>query len=333
MNMKAIVYTEYGGPDVLQLAQIEKPSPKDNEVSIKIGAVVVSPSDAAARKGDPFIIRLMLGLRRPRPSARVLGTEFAGQVEAVGKDVTRFRPGDRIYGASGASYGAYAEYICLPEDGALAYQPADVNHAEAAGLCEGMLTALPFLRDHGKIQNGHKVLINGASGCVGTAAVQLAKYYGAEVTGVCSGRNVELVKSLGADYVIDYTREDFTRNGETYDIIFDAIGKRSFARCKDSLKEGGVYLMTVPTAAIVAQMGWTRVFGGKRAVLATTGLRSADHKAKDLDFLKGLAEAGIIRPVIDRCYTPEQAAEAHRYVDTGRKRGNVVFMMGNNSGK
>ena len=146
MNMKAIVYTEYGGPDVLQLAQIEKPSPKDNEVSIKIGAVVVSPSDAAARKGDPFIIRLMLGLRRPRPSARVLGTEFAGQVEAVGKDVTRFRPGDRIYGASGASYGAYAEYICLPEDGALAYQPANVNHAEAAGLCEGMLTALPFLR-------------------------------------------------------------------------------------------------------------------------------------------------------------------------------------------
>ena len=325
--MKAIVYTQYGGPDVLRLAEIEKPSPKDNEVLIRIGAVVVSPSDAAARKGDPFIIRFFTGLTRPKKSARVLGTEFAGVVAAAGKDVTRFRPGDRVFGASGTSYGAYAEYLCLPEDGAVAPQPANVTHAEAAGLCEGVLTALPFLRDHGQIQSGDKVLINGASGCVGTAAVQLAKYYGAEVTAVCSGRNAELVKSLGADHVIDYTRDDFTRNGETYDIIFDAVGKSSFSRCRDSLKEGGVYLMTVPTAAIVLQMGWTRLFGGKRAVLATTGLRSPASKARDLAFLSELVEAGHIRPVIDRCYAPEEAAEAHRYVDTERKRGNVVMVL------
>lgn len=330
--MNAVIYTEYGGPDVLRLVEMETPSPKDNEVLIRIGATAVSTADSAARKGDPFIIRLMLGLTRPRPSAQVLGTEFAGQVEAVGKDVTRFRPGDRIYGATGASFGAYAEYICLPEDGALAHQPVNASYAEAAGLCEGMLTALPFLRDHGKIRRGHKVLINGASGCVGTAAVQLAGYYGAEVTGVCSGRNLELVKSLGADHVIDYTREDFTRTGETYDIIFDAIGKSSFSRCKHALKVGGVYLMTVPTAAIVAQMGWTKMFGDKRAVLATTGLRPTHRKTKDLVFLKELAEAGIIRPVIDRCYPPERAAEAHRYVDTERKRGNVVLVMGYHSG-
>lgn len=324
--MKAIIYTKYGAPEVLRLAEIEKPSPKNNEVLIRIGATSVSPSDCAARKGDPFMIRFFTGLTRPKPSARILGAEFAGEVEAVGKDVTRFQPGDQVYGATGATYGAYAEYLCIPEDGAVAIRPSAVSYPEAAALCEGVLTALPFLRDHGKIEPGDKLLINGASGCVGVAAVQLAKYYGADVAGVCSSRNLELVKSLGADHVIDYTLEDFTRNGETYDIVFDAVGKSSFSRCRNILKDGGVYLTTVPSLAIVGQMGWTKAFGSKKAILATTGLRSSDKKTQDLLFLKNLVEAGKIKPVIDRCYPPERMVEAHEYVETERKRGNVVLV-------
>jgi NADPH:quinone reductase-like Zn-dependent oxidoreductase len=286
----------------------------------------VSPADCAARKGDPFIIRLFTGLTRPKQSARILGAEFAGEVEALGKDVTLFQPGDLVYGGTGATYGAYAEYICIAENGAVAIRPSSLSHPEAAALCEGVLTALPFLRDHGQIKPGDKVLINGASGCVGAAGVQLAKHYGAEVTGVCSFRNVDLVRSLGADQVIDYTREDFTQNGQTYDIVFDAVGKSSFSRCRNSLKKGGFYLTTVPSLAIVLQMAWTKLFGGKKAILATTGLRSTDKKANDLIYLHELVKSGEIRPVIDRCYPPEQMVDAHRYVETERKRGNVVLI-------
>jgi NADPH:quinone reductase-like Zn-dependent oxidoreductase len=321
--MKAIVYHKYGAPDVLQLEELERPSPRANEVLIRVRAATVSAAEMAARKGDPFVARLATGLIRPKKT--ILGSEFAGQVEATGKDVRRFSVGDQVFASSGAGLGAHAEYICLPENGALARMPANMTDEEAAAICEGGLTALPFLRDKGQIQSGQKVLINGASGAVGTSAVQLARYFGAEVTGVCSTTNLELVRSLGADRVIDYTQDDLTKVGQSYDIIFDAVGKSSFSRCKGSLKPGGTYLTTVPTLAIVSQMLWTAKVGSKRAVFAATGLRPAKEKAEDLLFLMELCEAGRLKPVIERCYLLEQAVEAHRYVETGHKRRNVVI--------
>ena len=327
--MKAIVYTEYGPPDVLRLKEVEKPTPKDNEVLIRIYATAVSAAEMAGRKGDPFIARLAIGLIRPKKT--ILGSEFAGEIEAVGKDVKLFRKGDQVFAATGASFGAYAEYICLPEEGALASKPVNMTYEEAVAVCEGALTALPFLRDNGKIQSGQKVLINGASGSAGTSAVQLARYFGAEVTGVCSTTNLELVRSLGADKVIDYTKEDFAKSGETYDIIFDAVGKSSFSRCKGSLKHGGVYLTTVPTLAILPQMLWTSKIGSKKAMIAFTGLRPSREKTKDLLFIKELCEAGKIEPVIDRRYPMEQIAEAHRYVEKGHKKGNVVITLDQNN--
>ena len=326
--MKAIVYTEYGPPDVLQLKEVEKPSPKDDEVLIKIFATTVNQTDPVARKGEPFFARFYTGLIRPKN--HILGNELAGEIESVGKDVKLFKEGDQVFG-TGTGYGAYAEYICLPEEGTtLAIKPANMTYEEAAG-CDGVLTALPFLRDKGNIQNGQKVLINGASGGVGTAAVQLARYYGAEVTGVCSTTNLELVESLGADKVIDYTKEDFTKSGQTYDIIFDAVSKSSFSRCKSSLKQRGVYLSTVPTLAILLQMLWTSMIGSKKAIIAFTGLRPASERTKDLIFLKELSEAGKIKSVIDRRYPLEQIAEAHRYVEKGHKKGNVIITVEHNN--
>ena len=324
--MKVIICTKYGSPDVLQLKEVEKPTPKDNEVLIRIFAAIVSPSDCVFRKGEPFIARFFSGLIRPKNS--IPGEMLAGEIEAVGKDVKLFKKGDQVFGSTGMSLGAYAEYICLPEEGVLTIKPANLTYEDAATVCDGALTALPFLRDKGNIQSGQKVLINGASGSVGTAAVQLAKYYGAEVTGVCSTTNLELVKSLGADKVIDYTKEDFTQSGETYDVIFDAVGKSLFTRCKSSLTQRGVYLTTVPTLVIMLQMLWTSKIGSKRAIIAFTGLRPAREKTKDLIFLKELVEAGKIKSVIDRRYPLEQTAEAHRYVETGHKKGNVVITLG-----
>ena len=327
--MKAIVYQKYGSPDVLELKEVTKPAPKDNEVLIRIHATVATTAELAGRKGDPFIVRFFTGLRRPKKT--ILGSEFAGEIEAAGKDVKRFREGDQVFAASGTGFGAYAEYKCLPEEGALASKPANMTYEEAAAVCEGGLTALPFLRDAGKIQRGQKVLINGASGAVGTSAVQLAKYFGAEVTGVCSTTNVELVKSLGVDKIIDYTKEDFTKSGQTYDILFDTVGKSSFSRCKGSLKQRGIYLTTVPSLAIMLQMLWTSKIGSKKAMIAFTGLRPASEKTKDLLFLKELVEAGKIKSVIDRRYPLEQIAEAHRYVETGHKKGNVVITLEHNN--
>jgi len=326
--MKVIICTKYGSPDVLQLKEVEKPTPKDNEVLIRIFAAIVSPSDCVFRKGEPFIARFFSGLIRPKNS--IPGEMLAGEIEAVGKDVKLFKKGDQVFGSTGMSLGAYAEYICLPEEGVLTIKPANLTYEDAATVCDGALTALPFLRDKGNIQSGQKVLINGASGSVGTAAVQLAKYYGAEVTGVCSTTNLELVKSLGADKVIDYTKEDFTQSGETYDVIFDAVGKSLFTRCKSSLTQRGVYLTTVPTLVIMLQMLWTSKIGSKRAIIAFTGLRPAREKTKDLIFLKELVETGKIKSVIDRRYPLEQTAEAHRYVDKGHKKGNVIITVGHN---
>jgi NADPH:quinone reductase-like Zn-dependent oxidoreductase len=313
--MKAIVHTKFGPPEVLHLQEVEKPIPKANEVLIKIHATTVVKEDPDMRASPGFN-----GFLKPRNP--ILGQELAGEIEAIGRDVTRFKPGDQIFGFD--MFGAYAEYKCISENGALAIKPVNLSYEEAASVPNGALTALPFLRDKGKIQSGQTVLIYGASGSVGAAAVQLAKYYGANVTGVCSTANLEWVKSLGADPVIDYTQEDFTENGKTYDIIFDTVGKLSFSECKGSLTDEGVYLSTVPTPVIMLQALWPAK-SGKKVKFAAAGLRPASEKIKDLVFLTELIEAGKIKPVIDKCYPLEQMAEAHRYVETGHKKGNVVI--------
>jgi NADPH:quinone reductase-like Zn-dependent oxidoreductase len=319
--MKAIVYTKFGPPEVLHLQEVEKPAPKANEVLTKIHATTVVKEDPDMRASPGFN-----GFLKPRNL--ILGQELAGEIEAIGKDVTRFKPGDQVFGFD--MFGAYAEYKCMPENGALAIKPANMSYEEAASVPNGALTALPFLRDKGMIQSGQTVLIYGASGSVGAAAVQLAKYYGAEMTGVCSTANLEWVKSLGADHVIDYTKDDFTENGKTYDIIFDTVGKRSFSECKGSLRDEGIYLATVPTPVIMLHALWTAKSSGKKVRFVAAGLRPAREKIKDLVFLTELIEAGKIKPVIDRCYPLEKMAEAHRYVEAGHKKGNVVITVEHN---
>ncbi|MGB9928474.1 MAG: NAD(P)-dependent alcohol dehydrogenase [Methanosarcina sp.] len=325
--MRAILCTKYGPPEVLRLVEIEKPAPGDDEVLIKVHAANVTPADIAFRKGSPFISRLFTGLLKPK---FIPGDEMAGEIEAAGKNVKRFKKGDKVFGSAGTAFGTHAEYICLPEGAALAIKPANVNYGEAVTVCYAGLTALPFLRDRANIKSRQKVLINGASGSIGTLAVQLARYWRAEVTGVCSTVNLELVRSLGADKVIDYTREDFTRSSQTYDIIFDVVARSSFSKCKNALKPGGVYLTTFPSPEIMLQAIWTSKFGSKKAIFAATGLRSANEKVKDLLFLKELTEAGKIKPVIDRRYSPEQIIEAHRYVEKGHKKGNVIITFEHN---
>jgi len=327
--MKAIVYTKYGSPDVLRLEDVEKPTPKDNELLIRIYATTVTATECTFRRGEPYFSRLFTGLSKPKITT--LGEELAGKIESVGKDVKLFKKGDQIFGTAGPTFGANAEYICLPENGVLTTKPENMSYEEAASSVDGILTALPFLRDKGKIQSGQKVLIYGASGSVGTAAIQIAKYFGAEVTGVCSTKNLELVKSLGAGKVIDYTKEDFTQLDETYDIIFDTVGKISFSHCKNSLKENGIFLEAGIVMGVLLQVLRTSMFGGKKARIAATGLRPENERTKDLIFLKDLLETGRMKPVIDRRYPLEQIIEAHRYVDKGHKKGNVVITLEHNN--
>ncbi len=319
--MRAAVCEQYGAPDVLQIREVESPHPKADEVLIRVHAATVTPSDTLMRSGSTVMTRVILGFRKPRPRYRIPGTEFAGVVEATGEQVRRFKPGDAVYGFRGFGTGTCAEYKCMSARGSVALKPANMSFEQAAALVDGATTALFFLRDKARIESGQQVLINGASGSIGTYAVQIAKYLGADVTGVCSTRNIELVASLGADRVIDYTAEDFVTRGETYDVIFDTVGKRSFAACKPALKPDGCYMVT--TGNIVAnfiQSGWSSVVGGKRMIYAM----SVD-KREALEVIKDFAESDIIRPVIDMTYPLDEIVEAHRYVDTGRKRGNVVI--------
>jgi len=302
----------------------EKPVPKDDEVLIKNHATEISPADIAFRSGKPFIARFFTGLRRPKG---IPGDVLAGEIEAVGKNVRKFRKGDRVFGSSGMKAGAQAEYLCLAEEDALVTLPAELSYDDAAAFSYAGLTALPFLRDRANIRKGQKVLINGASGSIGSIAVQLAKYYGGEVTGVCSTTNLELVRSLGTDNVIDYTKNDFTKDGQTYDIIFDTVGKSSFSRCKGSLKEGGIYLTTVPAMGIIIRRWWPSGPTHKRAIFAATGLRPPSEKIRDLEALKIMAEEGRLRAIIDRCYRLEQIVEAHRYVQGGHRKGDVIITL------
>lgn len=318
--MKAIVCTEYGSPDAMQLKEVEKPTPKENEVLIKIYATTVTSADIRIRKADPFPVRFFYGFTRPKNNT-ILGSELAGEIEAVGKDVKQFKVGDPVFAGAGIRLGANAEYICLPESGAIAIKPINMTDEEAAAIPFGATTALIFLRDKGKIQRGQDVLIYGASGAVGMAAVQLAKFFGAQVTGVCSTAKLELVKSLGADHVIDYTKEDFTQSDKTYDIIFDTSGKSPFSGCVSALKNNGLYLRAVHINLSPILRGlWTSITSSKKVISVT-----AIERKEDLIFLKELIEMGKMKSIIDRCYPLEQTAEAHRYVEQGRKKGNVVL--------
>ena len=326
--MKAIVYEKYGPPDVLQLKEVEKPIPKDNELLIKVHATTVTKYDcwmrsSTAPTGFGLLMRIASGLRKPKQP--ILGTELAGEIEAVGKDVKLFKEGDQVFADTGMSSGASVEYICLSEDKAVSIKPSNMTYEEAAAVPYGALTALFFLRK-GNIQGGQKVLIYGASGGVGTAAVQLAKYFGAEVTGVCSTTKVEFVKSLGADKVIDYTKEDFTKNGQTYDVIFDTVGKSSVSGCKGSLKNNGSYLLTTFGLPKLVQILWFLMTSNKKVFMGTL-----KERAEDLIFLKELIESGKLKTVIDRSYPMEQIAEAHRYVESGQKKGKVVITLEHNS--
>lgn len=321
-TMKAVTYHQYGSPDVLQLREIETPSPAAGDVLVRVVATTVASEDVTFRRGFPFVSRMATGMFKP--GKPVLGTQFAGVVVATGSDVTRFAPGDEVFGETGPEFGAHAEYVVVPADGAIQPKPESLDFAEAVAVAGGELTALAFLRDEGRIQAGQRVLVIGASGSVGSAAVQLAHHMGAHVTAVTSTRNGELARSLGADVVIDYTREDFTESTATWDIIFDAVGGSSYGKAKAVLAPEGKYLSTVLSATIVMDMLRTR---GRRARIAFTGLREAGAKREDLAYISSLIEAGELRPVIDRSYRFEQAAEAHAYVEKGHKRGNVVLTM------
>ncbi len=316
--MKAVVYTQYGSPEVLQLQKLDRPKPKENEVLIKVKATTVNRTDLAFLKADPFLNRFFTGLFSPK--IKVLGSEFAGDVVAIGSMVKEFKIGDRVFGLSCQNMGVHAEYLCLPEAGSMTQMPANWSYEEAAAICEGHWLALTYLQAI-DIQKGQRILINGATGSIGSSGLQLCNYYGAEITAVCATKDLDLIKSLGAQKVIDYTKEDFTQSGGSYDFVFDAVGKSSFGQCKKLLKPAGIYFSTElgayfqnPFLAL-----WTSWFASKKVIFPIP----KDHK-KDILFFKNLAEAGDLKALIDRTYSLEKIAEAYSYVKMGQKVGSVV---------
>jgi len=322
--MKAIVHTKYGSPDELQLKEVKKPVPGDNEVLIKIHATTVTTTDCNVRnltfvpKSFKLFAQIMFGFKKPK--INILGIDLAGEVEAIGKNVNLFKTGDQVFGSPGTRFGGHAEYCCVPENGALAIKPANLSWEEAAAISLAGNTALFFIRDLAKIQPGQTILIHGASGAIGTYAIQLAKYYGAEVTGVCSAVNAELVKSIGADKMIDYTKDDFTKSEERYDFVFDVVGKTTFSQCKDILKPKGIYLENMMEIKDFLKVLWTSMTGGKK-IKGGVSVETAEN----LNLLKELIVSGKLKPVIDRVYPLERTAEAFQYVEQGHKKGNVII--------
>ncbi|MCB2207850.1 MAG: NAD(P)-dependent alcohol dehydrogenase [Bacteroidetes bacterium] len=321
--MKAIITTAYGSPEIFKVDNVAKPTAKPNEILVRIHASSVTKADTMMRTGKPYIGRLMIGLTKPKNP--IWGTGFAGVIESVGSEVTKFKTGDKVFGENIDTMGTYAEYVTVPENGILAPLPENLSFEEAAGICDGGITSLNFLINLGNIKAGQKVLINGASGALGTAAVQIARHFGAEVTGVCSTTNLSLAKELGANHVIDYTKHDFTSNTNTYDLIYDTVGVRSFRECRDALTEKGVYASPVLGMPLLSDMMVTSVFGKKKAKFSATGALPAKETKRLLQILLNIIEAGKIRGILDRSYPLEQLAEAHEYVDKGHKKGNVVL--------
>ncbi|MFO0553624.1 MAG: NAD(P)-dependent alcohol dehydrogenase [Polyangiaceae bacterium] len=319
-TMRAVLCTAYGGPEVLKLAVVPRPSPGPDQVRVRVRATTVTAACGMMRRADSMLARLILGLRRPRERYRIMGLEFAGEIDEVGAAVTAYRPGDRVFGFAGFSAGAYAEYLCMSARGSLALMPSRLTFEEAAALVDGPTTALYFLRDRARIRAGDSVLVIGASGAIGTAAVQLARHFGATVTGVTSGRNRELVTSLGASRVVDYTDDSDRPTPNSYDIVFDTVGKSSFRACKPLLRQGGRYLVTTGSPALYLRDAWSRIFGDKKLMYGMSV-----EKSEKLATIRALVERGELAPVVDRVYPLDSIVEAHRYVDTGHKRGNVVL--------
>ncbi len=324
-TMKAIVATGYGAPDVLRLQQVEKPQPKENEVLVKVYASSATTADGMMRTGKPYFGRLITGLTKPKHA--IPGTGFAGVVEAVGPKVKLFKPGDYVFGETTLGFSTNAEYFTIPENGVILPKPVNLSFTDAATFGDGHVTSLNFLKEIAQIKPGQKVLVNGASGSLGTSAVQIAKYMDAEVTGVCSTGNLGLVKSLGADYVMDYTKNDFTKSTGTYDVIFDTVGKSSFSKCKNILTESGLYISPVLRLSLLFQMLPTSVFGKKKARFAATGLRKDDELRNMFLELVELFREGRLTTVIDRRYPLEKVAEAHTYIASGHKKGNIVIVV------
>jgi NADPH:quinone reductase-like Zn-dependent oxidoreductase len=325
--MKAVVFKQYGDPEVLQLTKIEKPIPKDNEVLVNIHATSVTAEDPKMRGfNHPPLLKLpvgfMFGFKKPKKS--VLGIEFSGIIEAVGAKVIRYKSGEQVFGYTGLTFGAYAEYKCMPENGLMYFKPENLSFEESACMVNGSLSAMVYLSKKGKIKEKDNILIYGASGSVGTAAVQLAKYFGANVTGVCSTKNIELVKSIGADLVIDYTKQDFTKSNKSYDIIFDTIGKTSMKECMTLLKPKGKYLLTEFRFSHILAAIYTSLFKRKKVIVASSNFY---WKKEDLIFLKKIAEKGHFKPIIDKVFTLEEIVEAHKFVELGHKVGNVAILV------
>jgi NADPH:quinone reductase-like Zn-dependent oxidoreductase len=323
VKMKAVVANGYGGPEVLQFQEVQVPDVQDNEVLVEVFAASATRADSMMRTGKPYFARLMTGFSKPKHP--IPGTGFAGRVKEVGEKVKNFQAGDRVFGETTLGFSTNAEFVAIPEKGVMLRIPDNLSYMEAASFCDGYLTSLNFLKYIAKIQSGQKILINGASGSLGTAAVQIAKYYGAIVTGVSSGRNMGLVESLGADYTIDYTQEDFTEGNEKYDVIYDTIGKSSFHRSKKVLTENGLYLSPVLSFSLLLNMLWTGRFSRKQAKFAATGLSSDEDLLRMLEEVVILFKEGKLKTIIDRQYPLEKTADAHAYIDKGRKKGNVII--------